>query len=236
LNRGVVSPWTGSSTTSHPLWSPDEKELAFALGIDLYRRRIDGPDRVEPIFVDQSWKSPSYWTADDVLLFVSQKPDTRRDVWQVRLGSSAPPTALLHTRADEDNPELSPDGKVIAYQSDESGRFEIYVQRFPEMQGKIQVSTAGGAQPRWRRDGKELFFISLDGRLHAVPIGLGGADQAVSAAAPVALFTAPIGDVLPANSRQQYVVAPEGDRFLLNTVSEDRTPIVVVVNWDDMTR
>ena len=236
LNRGVVSPWTGSTTTSHPLWSPDEKELAFALGIDLYRRSVDGSEQMKPIVIDRFSKWPSYWTADGVLLFVTRRPETRRDVWQVRVDSSASPTALLQAAADEDNPELSPDGKLIAYQSDESGRFEIFVQRFPEMKAKIQVSTTGGAQPRWRHDGKELYYMSLDGQLNAVRIGPGTPDQAVDAAAPVVLFTAPIGEVLPANARQQYVVAPQGDRFLLNTMSEDLTPIVVILNWHDAAR
>ena len=96
--------------------------------------------------------------------------------------------------------------------------------------GKTRISTSGGAQVRWRQDGKELFYLSLQGQLMAVPVGPGTGSQAIDVLAPTPLFTAPVGDVLPANSRQQYVVSPDGQRFLLNTeIADGSAPIVVIL-------
>jgi len=119
----------------------------------------------------------------------------------------------------------------MAYQSNESGRYEIYVQPFPGPGGKEPVSTNGGAQVRWRRDGKELFYIALDSRLMAVPIQLAAGGQAIEPGAPVPLFAARIGEVVPPLERQQYIVSSDGQRFLMNTVTDDAAPITVILNW-----
>ena len=132
---------------------------------------------------------------------------------------------------DERQGQFSPDGKWIAYQSNESGRFEIYVQPFPGPEGKSLISTNGGGQVRWRRDGKELFYIALDGRLMAVPVQPASSGQAVDSGTPVPLFATPVGGA--PQVRQQYIVSSDGQRFLMKTVTEEAgpSPITVILNW-----
>jgi hypothetical protein len=116
----------------------------------------------------------------------------------------------------------------VAYETNDSGRFEIVVQPFPEPTSKWQVSTAGGNQPRWRPDGKELYFIAPDGKLMAAPIGTGAT---FSAGTPVALFSVTIAPGLGAN-KQEYMVSRDG-RFLINQPKETSTttPITLLLNW-----
>jgi hypothetical protein len=139
---------------------------------------------------------------------------------------------VVQTNSDERDGQFSPDGRWIAYESDESGRFEVYVQPFPGAGPKHPISTTGGAQVRWSRNGKELFYIALDNRLMAVPIRLDAEHQVLAAEAPIPLFMTHVGaaaNVL----RQQYVVSPDGQRFLMNTIKEDAStsPITIVQNW-----
>jgi hypothetical protein len=129
--------------------------------------------------------------------------------------------------------QFSPDGKMIAYESNESGRSEVFVLPFPGPGPRIAVSVNGGAQPRWRGDGKELFFIGLDERLMAVAISLPAGDTP-RVGTPAALFTTRIGGALQNISRQQYFVARDGQRFLMNTVVDHGplVPITLVLNWN----
>jgi hypothetical protein len=128
--------------------------------------------------------------------------------------------------------QFSPDVKWVAYQSDDSGRFEIQVQRFPDGKDKTRVSVKGGTQVRWRGDGRELFYVGLDGRLMAVPIQLSESGQpTVGEAAP--LFMTHIGGAVPGVSRQQYVVSKDGQRFLMDNVLDDASSpgITLLLNW-----
>ena len=151
--------------------------------------------------------------------------------WKSRLEGQEP-FVVVQTNSDERDPQFSPDGKWIAYESDESGRFEIYVQPFPGPGPKWPVSTAGGAQVRWPRSGGELFYIALDNRLMVVSIRLDAERQTVSAGAPVPLFTTNVGGAVTVR-RQQYVVSSDGQRFLMNTVKDQAStsPLTVVQNW-----
>ena len=121
----------------------------------------------------------------------------------------------------------------ITFQSNESGRYEVYVQPFPGPGAKVQISTRGGAQMRWREDGRELFYIALDIRLMAVPIRSSG--ERIDAGEPTALFEARVGDIVPLQSgyNLSYVAAPDGQRFLIGTVIEApaAAPISVILNW-----
>src|SRR5499427_4715550 len=111
--------------------------------------------------------------------------------------------------------QFSPDGKWIAFQSNETGRSEIYAQPFPGPGGKFQISANGGAQPRWNRNGKEIFFVSLDSKLMAAPVKLPANGQALESGAPAALFPVRIaGGPLP--GPKQYAVSADGQRFLVN--------------------
>ena len=138
---------------------------------------------------------------------------------------------VVQTNFEERDGQFSPDSNWVAYQSNESGRFEIYVQRFPGPGGKVQVSTNGGAQVRWRSDGKELFYIALDGMLMAVPIRISG--TSIEAGAPIPLFPTHVGGAVQGTNRQQYSVSRDGQRFLMNTVvaEADASPLTVILNW-----
>ena len=118
----------------------------------------------------------------------------------------------------------------IAYGSNKSGRSEIYIQPFPGSGGDVLVSAKGGAQPRWARDGRELFYIALDGKLTAVPIQIAADGRRADVGQPVPLFTARLGDVMNPNG-QQYEVSRDG-KFLINTVMEEaESRISIVLNW-----
>ena len=138
------------------------------------------------------------------------------------------PFPYLQTGFNLGNAQLSPDGRWVAYTSNESGRYEIYVQSFPEPGAKAQVSLEGGNQPRWRRDGKELFYMAADRRLMAVPITTGAALQP---GPPAVLFETHLLEstvYVPA----QYDVAPDGQRFLLNVAKQTTAvPVTVMLNW-----
>jgi eukaryotic-like serine/threonine-protein kinase len=139
--------------------------------------------------------------------------------------------AFLNTNFNQRKGQFSPDGRWVAYQSDESGQEEVYIRPFPDPGGQWQISTAGGIWARWRRDGKELYYIAPDARLMAVPITTKGG--VLEPGTPTALFQTRIvgGGTDPAN-QPHYDVAPDG-RFLINTVLEDAaaSPIIILQNW-----
>jgi hypothetical protein len=138
----------------------------------------------------------------------------------------------VQTPFEERNAQFSPDGHWIAYQSNESGRFEVYIQPFPGPGARTLISTDAGAQARWRRDGKELFYIALDGRLMAVPLHLPATGENVQVKAPVALLTTHLPLAPEHLDGQQYIVSADGQRFLINTIAEEATsPIKLILNW-----
>jgi len=138
--------------------------------------------------------------------------------------------AVAQTQAAETEGQFSPDGRWVAFVSDEGGRPEVYVQSFPEAHGRTQVSTAGGTQVRWSADGKEIFYVAPDGRMMAAAIAMGGASAEVKL--PVPLFQTHLATGINViGNKPQYAVARDG-RFLLNTAIESpSSPIVVAVNW-----
>ena len=143
-------------------------------------------------------------------------------------GSDRKPIAVVGTPYDELNGQFSPDGRFVAYETNESNRFEIVVQAFPVASGKWQISTGGGVQARWRADGKELYFQAPDGKLMAASVSTTGATLA--AGTPVALFPAVMATGVGTN-RQEYVVSRDG-RFLINQPVQvsTTTPITLILN------
>lgn len=170
---------------------------------------------------------PSDWSSDGrFLAYYRTDPQTNLDLWILTLADEGKPMALLHSNFNESQGQFSPDGKWIAYVSDESGSPQVYVQSFPTLTGKWQVSSAGGSQPRWRRDGKELFYLAPDRKLMAVTVRTG---QAFDSESPQALFET----ILPFEAqRQSFSVSADGQRFLLNApVEADSSPYTIVLNW-----
>ena len=187
-------------------------------------------------------KVASDWSRDGrFLLYYSSDPQTSWDIWVLPLEGERKPFVFLKTNFNERRGQFSPDGRWVAYMSNESERFEIYVRPFSASAaagaagGQWQVSTSGGMYPRWRPDGKELYYIALDGKLMAVPIAVSGA--AFEPGTPVALFQTRIvgGGTNPAVGHQ-YDVSSDG-RFLINTVLEEaNSPITLLQNWNPEAR
>jgi Tol biopolymer transport system component len=226
-----------------PVWSPDGSRIVFGSSrqesIDLVWKSATGGDTAEPLVTSPHIKSATDWSRDgQFLLYRVASPKTGFDVWALPMTGERKPFALLETEFDEREAQFSPDGKWIAYQSNESGRFEIYVQAFPGLGRKWPISTQGGAQVRWRADGRELFYLALDGRLMAVSVDLAADGRDVEAGAPVPLFITRVGNPVPAIDGQQYIVTPDGQRFLMNTLTDEAASgsIVVILNMQDPAR
>jgi hypothetical protein len=180
------------------------------------------------------------WSPDGRFVLLRElDPKTGYDLWVLPVSlpvGDRKPVPFANSIYQEREGKFSPDGNWVAYQSDESGRFEVYVQRFPGPGAKLQVSTEGGVQPRWRVDGRELFYIDLDGNLMAVPITPKDAGQLLEAGTPVPLFQTRIagGPILATGPlRHQYTVAPDGQKFLINVATEEAvdSPITLILNW-----
>jgi Tol biopolymer transport system component len=166
-----------------------------------------------------------------LLLFGTSTSDTNTDIWMRPLDGSAQPQPLVETRFNEGGAQFSPDARWIAYSSNETGRFEIYVRSLQGSGPPRLVSTAGGDLARWSHTGNELFYLAPDGQLMSVMIA-GFASRQLTIGTPVALFTMPI-DPSGVGARSQFVVSNDGQRFLMPIAIERRTPptLVVISNW-----
>ena len=204
---------------------------------DLFQRSASGTVDKQPLLLTSENKSPLDWSHDGrFLLYSTHNPNAASDIWALPMMGEKKPFAVLQSSFDEIQGQFSPDGRWLAYSSNESGRYEIYVRTFPEVRGKWLVSAAGGMQPRWRRDGRELFYVARDTRLMAVTVRQ-ALDEGLEAGPPVALFPTRLatgGNIASTGflARAQYAVAPDG-RFLLNMASDDgvTSPITIVHNW-----
>ncbi len=232
-----------ASIDGAPLWSPDGSRVVFASmrnGLfDLFERAASGAGDERPLLVTGEQKTPLDWSSDGrFLLYATQHPKTGADLWALPLPGGTPFPVVPQTPFDEIAGQFSPDGKWLAYQSNESNPAQIYIRPFQGPGGPWQVSTApaGGSQPRWRPDGKELFYVSADARLMAVPIAVGLDPQTLQIGTPVPLFKTRLagGGGIPggSQSKAQYAVA-SSDRFLMNLgVEATASPITIVLNWD----
>jgi dipeptidyl aminopeptidase/acylaminoacyl peptidase len=175
---------------------------------------VDGTAREELIAESDPPKMPMSWSPDGKLLVCwTIGSGTFGDVWAVPLTGDRKPFPILQTQSNETNPQVSPDGKWIAYSSDETGRSEIYIGSFPEGPGKWQVSTDGGQFPRWRRDGKELYFIQAP-TLMAAEIRVMG--SSVQPGVPRTLFGLNNPNLtVPHNAYHRFAVSADGQRFLV---------------------
>ena len=217
------------SADSAPIWSPDAARLVFASNRlsfnDLYMKNSDGAQEEKRVLQDEIDKFPDDWSRDGKYILYTR--DT--DMWILNLPEQKK-SLFLKAPSSLRNGQFSPDGNWLAYASNETGKWEIYVTSFPEPHGKWQVSVGGGEQPRWRADGRELFYLSSDSRLMAVPVTTGANFEART---PVALFQASPRQPIPIFDLFVYDVTRDGQRFLINTqVKEAETqPMSVVLNW-----
>jgi Tol biopolymer transport system component len=235
LIRGGMTRFTfDSAVESAPIWSPDGMRIVFYSTrkghADLYVKASSGAGAEEVLLETPNNKYPQDWSKDgNFVLYSEADPKTGRDLWALPLkGKDAKPIVVVRTPFEELSGQFSPDGHWVAYQTNESGRFEIVVQPFPNPTGKWQVSTGGGIQPRWSADGKQLYFIGPDETLMAASITL---NPTFAAGTPVALFPLTLAPGGAAN-RQQYAVSRDG-RFLASQPVEESTtmPITLILNW-----
>ncbi len=217
---------------SGPVWSSDDREVTYFSerdgGFSLYRIASSGTGQEEKLGGSSNRMLPNDVSLDGQWLVVTARgnKDTRSDIW-LYSNREKKPVPWLATTFLESCAQLSPDGKWMAYQSDESGRDEIYVRSFPDSREKWLVSSGGGVMPAWRSDGRELYYISLERKMTAVAIKL---IPAFEAGSPVPLFDA---FVLNHFAIKQYDLSSDGTRFLLNRVQDDDVlePITLVQNW-----
>ena len=216
------------------IWSPDGSRIVFASDREgprnLYQKSASGAGKEELLLKTGLNTFPMDWSADGkFILYVASDPKTKLDTWVLPLFGDQKPFPFLQTEANERNAKFSPNGRWIAYTSDESGINQIYVQSFPDSGGKRQVSTNGGYHLAWRSDGKEFFYISSDKKIMAVDVKTDGPTFEVGT--PKALFEVRVPSF---NSAQaQFAVAADGQKFLVaNTAGEiTSAPINVVLNW-----
>ena len=220
---------------SDSIWSPDDTRIVFSSqrsgAGDLYQKAASGTGSDELLFSSKNLKIPTDISPDGrYVLFFDLNPKTKWDLMVLSLPDRKV-TPFLQTEFDETLGMFSPDGHWVAYMSNESGRFEIYVQPFPGPGGKWQVSTAGGTAPVWRRDGKELFYLTPDRKVMALRVKTGVTFEA-EVAKP--LFEAHIRN----DPDRQYDVSNDGQRFLINAPLGEETspPITLVQSWTALLR
>jgi Tol biopolymer transport system component len=239
-----VSDVTGGNATrltfdpgndTSPVWSPDGSHLAWASNrggrYRLYQKAASGSGQDALLLESDYYVFPTDWARDGrVILYRQIDPKTKYDIWALPVGPQAgdqKPFPFLQTEANEAAAVFSPDGRWVAYASDESGQYEVYVQAFPAGGGKRQVSTGGGIAPQWRGDGGEIFYHALDGTLMAAAVEP-GASFAASPPTPLFEFR-PSGPLIT----PYYAVTPDGRRFLLSTIADTMpgAPLTVVLDW-----
>ena len=216
------------------MWTPDGKRIAFASRrngiLNLYWKPADGAGPEEQITKSEQLYRPSSISPDGKLAFyVGLNSTTGKDIWQVTLDADHKESIFLQTPRDETTPEISPDGRWMAYISNENGRNEIYVRPFPGPGGKWQISTDGGEQPVWARNGKELFYRNGDKQM-VVDIT---ASSTFTAGTPRLLFSGAF--LTQGGPGPNYDVSTDGQRFLMVQAagSQATRQINVVLNWTE---
>jgi len=235
LLRGTTSRLIADPFGAHyPLWSPKGERIVFASnrlgGLSLFVMRSDGSGQEPVLPGEKAFTYIADWSPDGQFLLYQLERTGNTDLWVMPLAADRQPKAFLDSPALEVQGQFSPDGKWIAYTSDESGSPEVYVRHFPDTGVKKQISTRGGAQGRWRHDGTELYYLTLDGKLMAVDIT--AASSSIEPGTPHLLFnTGVTGSPV---ARMNHYLVTRDQRFLVNRSAEDENsaPITVVLNWN----
>jgi eukaryotic-like serine/threonine-protein kinase len=233
---GVPSRLTfNASVEDFPVWSPDGNRVLYTStaggGQNMYSKMSSGAGSEETVLKSITVKRPTDWSRDGrFMLYEEDDPRNQVDLWVLPLFGDKKPMLFLQTPFAEQQARFSADGKWIAYVSNETGAPEVYVQSFPASGGRWQVSTNGGFTPRWRRDGKELFYLAPDRKIMAVEVRASG--TAFEYGSPKALFETSV-DAVTTAATNRYDVSADGQRFLVNAAIENAgpAPITVVVNW-----
>jgi Tol biopolymer transport system component len=237
IDRAVPTRWTSNPLwDQHPIWSADNSEAIFfsnrAGTGDLYRKRIGGGD--ETLFYKSDVRVwPTDWSDDGKLvMFEARDSNNQWDLLTVPSSGNGKPEPFVATRFNERQGTFSPDGKWVAYSSDESGRYEIYIESFPRGGAKAQVSTKGGSEPQWRQDGKEIYFLQ-EGKISAADVTVVGSRSIVSES-HVLVDGVTVGQsVFNPNAATEYAASRDGKRFflLLSPKESQSAPTTLILNW-----
>jgi Tol biopolymer transport system component len=248
LTRGAEQRFTTDASPKQGMfWSPTGDRIVFSANrsgtSNLYQKAASGTGQDEPLLTNGNSRYVSQWSRDGrFIVYTEQDPKTTQDIWALPMDSAAQrkPTPFLRSEFNESFGQLSPDSHWMAYTSDESGQPEVYVRPFPGAEFQRKISIAGGEQPRWRGDGRELFFVGKDEmmmavRVKAVTASGASAKSSFEAGVPQRLFETHLPYINRAHAFE-YDVTADGKRFLLLTTlasgSAPVGPLTVVVNWD----
>jgi serine/threonine protein kinase/Tol biopolymer transport system component len=230
----------GPQYSASPVWWPDGKSIVFNYGAtssgdSLYRQNADGTGSKEKLLETSGISEIPFSVSSDGRYIAYMRRDLKSstgwDIWALPMfpdkSGEQKPFPVVATNFIDITPSFSPDGKWLAYANNETGRFEVYIQPFPSGAGRWQVSTAGGATPNWRKDGKELYFFSLDQQVMAVDVQQNGASLQLGA--PHALFKA----TTVSGPSGPYTVSADGKKFVMNTVLPQSItePLTLITNW-----
>ena len=232
--RGVATRLTfAPPANNNPIWSPDGRYVAYHKdGLGIYRKPANGAGAEELLVPAKALAVPKSWSPDGRFIIYAQiNPGTGADLLAIPVEPDPKPFVIAQTAANEDQGQFSPDGHWVAYTSNESGLSEIYVIPFPPSPsgGKWLVSRGGGVQPRWRRNGKELFYISPDWKMMAVEVNTKPVFQSGT---PRSLFQTDMVDTGIRTGPMSWDLAPDGDRFLIISESpNEMSSLTVALNW-----
>ena len=210
-----------------PIWSPDGRNIVYQRESSLWQKVSSGEGSEELLFKSVDAIFPEDWSADGKFIaYTTNGPNTQSDIWILPMSAAGErkPFLFLQTKFREDFPAFSPDGRWIAYQSDVTGVLEIYIRPFPGPGGTKQVSTNGGSLPRWRRDGKEIFFAGFNTNILAADIELRETTAEVGAVRPL---------IQSMGVSDNFDVSGDGKKFLVLTRGENvgSSALTLVVNW-----
>jgi serine/threonine-protein kinase len=217
----------GIGNVFHPVWTPDGRQVAFDVSGSIYLKAADGSGAAELLWASENEVGPMSWSPAGLLAF-EDRPPSGIDIWVLN-ASERSATPFLDSSFNEVSPMFSPDGRFLAYVSDESGGREVYVQPYPGPGGKLTISTDGGQEPVWSADGRELFYRS-GSQMLAVAIQT---EPTFRAGKPRLLFEGNYQS--DGVGHPYYHVSPDGQRFLMVRPKGGGTPtqLYVVLNWGE---